>query len=262
MLISNKNPFVSVVVTTFNRKKLLKETVDSILNQTFTDFELIVVDNYSNYDFMEYMKSFNDDRIRFYQNRNDGVIAVNRNYAIRRSKGEYIAFCDDDDIWSRQKIELQVEQVIKNPDTILVSTNFSLINDNSLILKSSIGKRIKYLFISIFENPKYCLSYMNYIIFSSVLIKNKSIYFSEKSELIGSEDFEFNLRLSFLKGNFYFINEELVNYRIHLDAASFNRRIEFVARFLRVIEISLTHLTLTQKCFFYLRKTIFKFLKL
>ncbi|TVZ55489.1 GT2 family glycosyltransferase [Lutibacter sp. Hel_I_33_5] len=256
-----KTPFVSVVLTTYNRKELLKETIDSILDQTFVDFELIVIDNYSNYDFIEYMKSFNDDRIRFYQNQNEGVIAVNRNYAIKKAKGEYIAFCDDDDIWDKEKVKLQVAQILKKPDTILVSTNFSLINDKSSKLKTSLSKKIKYLIISKFKNPKFSLSYMNYIIFSSVLIKKQNILFSENVELIGTEDFEFNLRLSFLKGNFSFINKELVKYRIHSNANSYKGRIEFVSRFIEVIEKNKLNLTLTQKYFFIFRKKIFKFLK-
>ena len=75
---------ISVIVTTYNRPKLLKETLDSILNQTYVDFELIVVDNNSNYDFFKLIESFNDNRIIAYQNENDGVIAVNRNFGIKK----------------------------------------------------------------------------------------------------------------------------------------------------------------------------------
>ena len=88
------SPLISVIVTTYNRKRLLKQTLDSILNQTFTDFELIVVDNYSDYNFISYIKSFNDKRIKSFQNKNNGVIAVNRNYGIIKAQGKYIAFCD------------------------------------------------------------------------------------------------------------------------------------------------------------------------
>ena len=63
-----KFPLVSVIVTTFNRKELLKETIDSILKQTFTDFELIVVDNYSEYNFVDYIKSFSDNKLIAFQN--------------------------------------------------------------------------------------------------------------------------------------------------------------------------------------------------
>ena len=87
-----KNPLVSVIVTTYNRKELLKETIDSILNQTFKNFELIVVDNFSDYDFSAHLESFNDDRIKTFQNQNNGVIAINRNFGIKQTKGKYIIY--------------------------------------------------------------------------------------------------------------------------------------------------------------------------
>ena len=80
------SPLVSVIVTTYNRKILLKETINSILCQTFKDFELIVVDNYSDYDFYNFIDSFNDNRILPFQNNNNGNIALNRNHGIKKAK--------------------------------------------------------------------------------------------------------------------------------------------------------------------------------
>ena len=111
------NPLVSVIVTTYNRKEYLKETIDSILNQTYKNFELIVVDNYSDFDFLTYIKSFNDNRIRAFQHHNNGIIAVNRNIGIKKAYGEYIAFCDDDDYWVDKKLEYQVNN-IKNDNML------------------------------------------------------------------------------------------------------------------------------------------------
>ena len=102
---------VSVIVTTFNRKLFLTEALNSILNQTFKDFELIIVDNYSDYDFIAHINSFKDKRIRAYQNENNGVIAVNRNFGLKKAKGEYLAFCDDDDIWFKEKLKRQMKIV-------------------------------------------------------------------------------------------------------------------------------------------------------
>ena len=109
----NNSPLISVIVITYNRKELLKETIDSIINQTYKNFELIIVDNYSDYDFFSYIKSFNDDRIKPYQNQNNGIIAVNRNYGIKKAKGEYIAFCDDDDLWKPKKLLVSLDYMEK-----------------------------------------------------------------------------------------------------------------------------------------------------
>ena len=67
-------PLVSIIVTTYNRRDLLTNTIDSILNQTYKNFELIVVDNFSDYDFLSHIKSYIDERIRSFQNSNDGII--------------------------------------------------------------------------------------------------------------------------------------------------------------------------------------------
>ena len=79
-----KKPLVSVVVTTYNRKEMLKITIKSILNQTYDNIELLIIDNYSNYDFFNFISSFNDSRIKAFQNKNNGIIAVNRNYGINK----------------------------------------------------------------------------------------------------------------------------------------------------------------------------------
>ena len=65
----NNAPLVSVIVTTYNRKEMLKETILSILNQTYSNFELIVVDNFSDYDFFNFIKSFEDSRLKPFQNK-------------------------------------------------------------------------------------------------------------------------------------------------------------------------------------------------
>ena len=115
-------PEVSVVVITYNRKELLKETIVSIINQTYTDFELLVIDNYSEYDFFGFIEELNDKRIKPYQNHNHGVIATNRNLGIQKATGSFISFCDDDDMWEPEKLEKQLQAFEQNPDILLVST--------------------------------------------------------------------------------------------------------------------------------------------
>ena len=79
----NNAPLVSVIVTTYNRKEMLKETILSILNQTYSNFELIVVDNFSDYDFFNFIKSFEDSRLKPIQHNNNGIIAINRNLGLK-----------------------------------------------------------------------------------------------------------------------------------------------------------------------------------
>ncbi len=198
-------PKVSVVVTTYNRKELLRETIQSILDQTFRDFELIVVDNYSNYDFFEYIKSFNDYRIRAFQNQNNGIIAVNRNFGIKKAKGEYIAFCDDDDLWTKKKLETQLKKLVESKAD-LVSSNMFIFKGNRNNVQSKTKNRKP-------KGIKDLLSY-NQIYTSTVLVKNvNALFFPEDISLITVEDYGLWIKLLNVGYNFEFIDEALVYYR-------------------------------------------------
>ncbi len=202
----HSTPTVSVIVTTYNRKELLCQTIDSILKQTFHDFELIVVDNFSNYDFYSVIGEFGDDRIRPFQNANNGIIAVNRNYGISKAKGEYLAFCDDDDLWKPEKLEAQVAVINKDDEIGLVCTNITRFSVNPTDVKPEL---LNDHFITLSQLLK-----KNPIATSSVLLKNKSkVCFSESKTIVTVEDYELWLRLFMEGSKIYFIGTPLVDYR-------------------------------------------------
>ena len=102
-------PVISVVIPTYNRAHLIKRAIDSVLSQTYQDFELIIVDDGSNDNTEDIVKNINDDRIRYIRhNKNKGSSAA-RNTGIENSKGEYIAFLDSDDVWLEKKLEKQMK---------------------------------------------------------------------------------------------------------------------------------------------------------
>jgi len=203
---------ISVIVTTYNRPNLLKETLDSILNQTYVDFELIVVDNNSNYDFFKLIESFNDNRIIAYQNENNGIIAVNRNFGIKKAKGNYIAFCDDDDLWVKNKLELQVKIVLNN-NVDFISSNVFLFSKNIDNIIEKTNNRLVFN-INDFLNK-------NQINTSTVLAKKSALLkFNETDDYITVEDYQLWLKLYQNKYNFSFINIPLVYYRISENSMS------------------------------------------
>jgi len=209
-MIINNIPLVSVIVTTYNRKKLLKETIDSILHQTHKNFELIVVDNYSDYDVKSHIKSFNDDRIRFFQNANNGIIAVNRNIGINESKGDFIAFCDDDDIWYPKKLRKQIKCF--SSKTLLVCSN---------AIKITFKKRAS--LVGLFKDSVLNFDMImkkNYIITSSVMIRNECKnmigLMSEEENLVAVEDYDYWLKLLKYRDNsVFFISEPLLDHLDH-----------------------------------------------
>ena len=115
----NIDPLVSVVVATYNRADLISETLDSILNQTYKIFELIVVDDGSSDNTEEIVKRYSNGRINYIKTDNWGGPARPRNIGIKQSKGEYIAFCYDDDIWLPKKLEKQIK-CLDNSDNGMV----------------------------------------------------------------------------------------------------------------------------------------------
>jgi glycosyltransferase involved in cell wall biosynthesis len=108
-------PQVSVIIPTCNRARLLPTAIQSVLRQTFSDFEVVVVDDASDDSVGEVVKSFNDDRIRLIRHNSRLGGAAARNTGIRNSRGAYIAFLDDDDEWYPEKLARQMDVMLRAP---------------------------------------------------------------------------------------------------------------------------------------------------
>ena len=104
-----KNPTVSVIIPTYNRAHLIGRAIQSVLNQTYQDFEVIVVDDGSIDNTEKIVKSFNDPRIRYIRHEKNKGAAAARNTGIRAARGKYIAFQDSDDEWLSEKLEKQMK---------------------------------------------------------------------------------------------------------------------------------------------------------
>lgn len=201
----NNNPQVSVILTTYNRKELLRQTIESILSQTYQDFELLIVDNFSDYDFYGLIDSFNSDKIHAFQNANNGIIAVNRNFAIKKARGRYIAFCDDDDLWMPNKLELQVNFMETHKEIDIVGTAIIFFGDD---IEKDIVRYYKY-------SSKYDYFCRNYLTPSTVMVKNTNdICFNESPDFNCAEDWTLWMTL-YIKGyQLYQMPEPLVKYRL------------------------------------------------
>jgi len=116
---------------------MITKAIDSVLAQTFQDLEIIVVDNYSVDNTESVVKSYKDKRIRYFKNQNNGIIAINRNYGIQESAGEYIAFLDDDDLWLPEKLEKQVKLLDADKRLGLVYSDTYVIDDKGNLIKKT-----------------------------------------------------------------------------------------------------------------------------
>lgn len=117
-------PFFSVVIPTRNRAELLKNSIQTVLEQTFADFEVVVSNNFSSDNTKEIIKDFNDERIRYFET--DRLLNMQRNFdfALSRAQGEYITFLPDDDAFSAATLELLKETIEKYPDNKLIVWNY------------------------------------------------------------------------------------------------------------------------------------------
>lgn len=109
-----KTPFFSIIIPVYNRKNLLKIAVDSVLNQSFSDFELIIVDDGSQDEIGKIFKGMDSARLIYLFQRHQGVAAA-RNLGILQAKGEFICFLDSDDRFRREKLRISYEYVKKYP---------------------------------------------------------------------------------------------------------------------------------------------------
>jgi glycosyltransferase involved in cell wall biosynthesis len=131
---------VSCILTTYNRGNLIKRSLESILNQTYLDLEILVIDDCSFDNTREIIESYNDKRIKYICHEKNMGLAQARNTGMEISEGYYIAFLDDDDEWLTNKIEKQIE-VFEKSDLAnlgMVSCGIKIINDGSVIEKKEV----------------------------------------------------------------------------------------------------------------------------
>ena len=117
----------------YNASKFLSQTVDSVLAQTYEDFELIMVDDCSKDDSFQIMQEYQktDSRVRIFRNEENKGVSYTRNFAVLKAESEYIALIDSDDMWREDKLSKQVELIKKHPDTALSYTGSAFVDTNS-----------------------------------------------------------------------------------------------------------------------------------
>jgi glycosyltransferase involved in cell wall biosynthesis len=200
---------ISIIIPTYNRANLLLECLNSILNQTYNDFEILIIDDGSTDDTQLKVCNLND-KIFYHKLNKIGDISKLRNFGIEHSNGDMIAFCDDDDIWNNTKLESQLKYM---NDFNITCTNAELINLD--------GKSIEGVYCTDFENNTKLntahLFIRNYIITSTVLVKKDILpefSFDSLNYKSTAEDYDLWLKLS-LDNTILFLNEPQIKYRIH-----------------------------------------------
>lgn len=185
-----KRPFFSVIIPTYNRLNLLKKTLSSVMTQTFSDFEVLVVDNYSTDGTVDYMNSLANERIRYIRNDKNEERAFSRNRGLSLATGEFCTLLDSDDIMYPHCLQTAKNFIAEHEGVRFFHGLYDIVDDDD--------KKIKDITLSPLTNPYKQLCEGNFISCIAVFIKTElyqRFKFSEDRRMIGAEDYEIWLRM-------------------------------------------------------------------
>jgi glycosyltransferase involved in cell wall biosynthesis len=207
------SPLISIIIPTYNRADLIGKAIQSILEQTYKNWELIVVDNYSDDNTKDVISAFNDDRICMISTPRTGSVAASRNLGLSHSNGEWIAFLDSDDWWFPKKLEFVCKVIKKEPDIINHNLQIVSISHAQLSRKKTKGRKLKEpVYLDLLLNG-------NSIALSSVVVRKEILLrvggMNESPAFFAVEDFDTWLRISQITNRFKYINRVLGAYRLH-----------------------------------------------
>jgi glycosyltransferase involved in cell wall biosynthesis len=212
-MITTKSELVSVVIPTYNHAHFLGRALKSVLDQSYQNWEAIVIDNHSQDNTDEVVGRFVDPRINLLKIHNNGVIAASRNIGIRAAKGEWIAFLDSDDWWMPNKLSECIKMSNESVDFLyhdltVVREKWSILG--MLSLKSR--QLNKPVLVDLLAGG-------NVIVNSSVVVRRRLLMeigcIDEDRQMIGCEDYRAWLRIAQLSDNFSYVPKVLGYYLVH-----------------------------------------------
>jgi glycosyltransferase involved in cell wall biosynthesis len=203
---------VSVITITYNRAHLVSGTIKSVLLQSYSDFEYLIIDDGSTDDTEKIVRSFNDQRIIYKKVQHTGKIAWLRNRAMQSVKGEFIAFVDSDDLWMEEKLKKQVE-CLSDRQADFSFCDAELFSSDKIILSSLYDKHdiesAAEFFLMLIADVRFVIFPSSILFKKSVLSKTGYLH-----EDYTSGDKEFLCRLA-LHSKGCFVNRKLVRIRRH-----------------------------------------------
>jgi teichuronic acid biosynthesis glycosyltransferase TuaG len=198
---------VSIILPYFKKEKYIKETIDSLLNQTYQNFEIIIVDDEISHDSERILTKIKelDNRIFILRNLKNLGAGYSRNKAIEFSKGDFLAFCDCDDLWDQNKLKKQL-QFMKKLNISACHTSYNIINYHGKIIgKMKVKSQLNYNNLL-----NSCDIGLSTVIIRKKLIINSKIFFPN---IKTKEDYILWLKLAKKGVIFFGFNEKLTNWR-------------------------------------------------
>ncbi|MFC1540660.1 glycosyltransferase [Candidatus Margulisiibacteriota bacterium] len=202
---------VSVIIATHNHAHFLSECLNSVKQQTYPDYEVILVDNGSTDDTKEVVKKLSWDKLKYHYQENTGSVAGPRNTGLKLAKGQYVAFLDSDDFWYKNKLSTVIAKLVEDPAIDILTHDLFAKDENGSDHVMRVGPPAKDMFRHLLLSNR---------LLGSATVAKKSVMneiggFDGRPEFVHAEDYETWLRLAYRGKKFNFLNETLGVYRIH-----------------------------------------------
>ena len=210
------NNLVSIVTPSYNCEPFIAETIQSVINQTYTNWELLIVDDNSSDNSVAIIKEFLliDTRIQLFQQDVNQGAAIARNIGIEKSKGEFIAFLDSDDLWMPKKLELQIAFMQKN-DFNFTHTSYFFIDESSKVLPKTYVVKGKLSYKD--------MLYTNRIGCLSVVLNQSKMGKIFMPNMRKRQDYAHWLNILKVEDFVYGLDQPLAKYRIRKNSMSANK---------------------------------------
>lgn len=209
-MMTKSKPLLSIILPVYNGEDYLAHTIDSVLSQSFQDFEFIIINDSSTDSSEEIILSYKDSRIVYLSNENNLKIVKTLNKGISTSKGKYIARIDADDICMPNRFELQINFLESNSNIAVLGTDMYFINENGKIIGRGIVQGQTSLEVKR-ELSRRCCLYHPSVMINYDLVGDKLYY---DDNFLYAEDYELWLRLR-KEFNFANLSSPMLKYRIH-----------------------------------------------
>lgn len=213
MTISDEKILFSVIIPTYNHARFINKCIDSLISQTYANWEAIIVNNFSVDNTIELIEAYNDPRLIIINFNNNGIIAASRNIGIKNAKGEWICFLDSDDWWKPNKLEICMKKINMNVDFIY--HDLTICKDKSFffVKKRLRGRKLlNPILIDLLVNGN-CINNSSVVLRKSLLERIKGI--NDDPQMVGCEDYNTWIRISQITDKFVYIPLSLGFYKIH-----------------------------------------------
>jgi len=206
------SPKVTVLMSVYNGEQYIEEAIDSILSQTFPDFEFLIIDDASTDNSFNIISKYTDNRIKIIQNEDNLGLTKSLNKGLKIAKGEYIARMDADDISIKERLEKQIKYLESDPSCVLISCFIDIIDKNGI----SINEWTSDIRAQTYELIRDTLPRENCIAHSTIMFRRSILEkYSYNQEQIHSQDYDLYLNLVSDGIRIGKITEKLVKYRSH-----------------------------------------------